>query len=173
MWGAATGHGHHRSGRAQVLLSPRPSGVESLRLGTGEPRKVDPKFSADEIVEVGGLSAERQRTSCTKTGELLCSGMVFVPSSNVWFRVDSSTNAAEVDRVLARIMIVPDQVGVPDPARLGKQAYADLLIAQGLRPEVRTVKVSPNTFEQITEVSPAAGTMVKPGSKVSFTVTES
>lgn len=147
----------------------RPSGVESLRLGTGEPRK---GFSADEVGKIGGERAERQRTTCTNTGELLCSGMVYLPSSNVWFQVESSTNAAEVDRVLARIMIVPDLVGVPAPARLDKQAYAELLVAQGFRPEVRTVKVSGNAPGQITEVSPVSGTMLKPGSKVTVTVTE-
>lgn len=151
---------------------PRPSGVESLRLGAGEPRKLNPTFSADEILEIGGARAERQRTTCTKTDGLLCSGMVYLPAQNVWFQVESSTNAAEVDRVLARITIVPDQVGVPAFAMLDKQAYADLLIALGLRPEVRTVKVPQNTMEQLIEVSPAAGTMLKPGSKVTFTVTE-
>lgn len=159
-------------GAINLCLPPRPSGVESLQLGTGKPGKYDPKFSADEIFEIDGVRAERQRTTCTKTGDLLCSGMVFVPSLSVWFQVESSTSAAEVDRVLQRIRVVPDLVGVPAVDALDKQAYTDLLIAQGLRPEARIVKVSQNTLEQIIEVSPAAGTMVKPGSKVTFTVTE-
>lgn len=158
-------------GDGALCLPPRPSGVESVWLRT-KPEKWYPKFSADEIFEIDGVRAERQRTTCTKTGDLLCSGMVFVPSLSVWFHVESSTSAAEVDRVLQRIMVVPDLVGVPASELLDKQAYTDLLIAQGLRPEPKIVKVSQNTLEQIIEVSPAAGTMVKPGSKVTFTVTE-
>ena len=86
--------------------------------------------------------------------------------------MESSTSAAEVDRALQRITVVPDRVGVPEVGGLDKQGYTDLLIAQGLRPEVKVVKVSENTLEQIIKVSPAAGTMVKPGTKVTFTVTE-
>jgi hypothetical protein len=159
-------------GAATFCLPPRPSGVESLQLGTGDPRRISPEFAADEIFEIAGVRAERQRTTCTKAGELLCSGMVYLPSSNVWFQVESSTSATEVDRVLDRVMVVQDLVGVPVSAGLDRTAYSDLLIAQGLVPDPKVVKVSQNTLEAITDVSPAAGTMLKPGSKVSFTALE-
>jgi hypothetical protein len=162
-------------GMVHLCKPPRPRGVESVELGTGAPGDRF-RFHADEIIDIDGVRAERQRTTCTpgsSSEAALCTGVVLVPSQGVWFLVESSTNAETVDRVLQQITVVPDRVGVPAFLGSGKdqaKKYLDLLIAQGLRPEVNTVEVSDDMLEEVTKVSPAAGTMVKPGTEVTVTV---
>ena len=72
---------------------------------------------------------------------------MFIPSLGVSFRAESSTSPGEVDRILNRITIVANKVGVPEPlfsesnpaARFGEQ-YADRLTALGLKPNLETRK---------------------------------
>lgn len=103
---------------ATFCLSPRPAGVESVELMY---RGLPPEFRADQRFEIDGVPAERQRTTCVARDApqvSVCTGMVNVPSLGVWFRAESSTNAAEVDRILARIRITPDQAAYrPSAAR--------------------------------------------------------
>lgn len=160
-------------GNIPACMAYRPAGVESVQVASGPP-PVD--FHADETSEVDGVRAERQRTRCTATfGVTLCRGAVFIPSLGVWFRAESSTAAGEVDRLLERIQIVPDQVGVPEfqtaPIR-DAQKYADALTELGLEPKVRTGKSAGAPPGAILAVSPAPGTMLTPGETVTITVAE-
>lgn len=153
---------------------PRPNGVESVELTGFEPAA---GFHADETVEIGGVRAERQRVSCVETeGAELCSGGVYFPSLQVWFWAESSTNADEVDRVLDRIRMVPDRIGVPAfrvPSRSLEQPadkYSDALRAAGLKADIRSKKSPDHLPGVIVAVSPELGTMLSPGETVTVTV---
>ena len=164
------------AGPQDLCLVDRPKGVESVLVRSGKP--ID--FHPDETFQLDGVRAERQRTTCT--GDSLnrvtvCSGTVFIPSLDVAFQAESSTNAGEVHSILARIMIVPDKVGVPGPmfseanpaARFGEQ-YADRLTALGLKPNIQSRKSPGSIPGTILAVSPSAGTMLTPGATVIVTV---
>jgi hypothetical protein len=162
----------------QLCSVPRPSGVESVEVGDGAPGpKYRYGFHADETFEIDGVRAQRQRTTCEPGTPQFCAGIVFLPTLGVWFRAESSTSAEEVDRVLGRVMVMPDRVGVPEYAgALSKgdgrsgQKYADLLRGLGLRVETRTA-ASPNyTPGELLKVSPFPGTMLAPGSTVTITL---
>lgn len=158
----------------------RPAGVESVELYYGRPRA---EFRADETFEIGGVRAERQRTTCSisnypKANTTTCGGTVSIPSLKVWFRAESSTSAAEVDRMLARIAIVPDRTGVPSVQALRVDlngpkgtAYAGVLRQLGLKTQFHTVKSPSYPAGLVLKVSPAPGTMLKPGAIVTVTVT--
>ncbi|WP_433168710.1 PASTA domain-containing protein [Kribbella sp. CA-247076] len=157
---------------------PRPWRVESVELGLGRPTMFE--FTADETIEIDGVSAERQHTTCTDETEgkvMTCSGVVMIPSLDTWFWAESSTGAAEVDRILERIRIVSDRIGVPslrvitgtDPGRAG-QLYADKLTELGLSPKIQTRKAPQYIPGDLMGVSPAPGTMLAPGATVTLTV---
>ncbi|MEU4601436.1 PASTA domain-containing protein [Kribbella sp. NPDC023972] len=164
-------------GAVDLCLIDRPRGVESLYMAQGKPSQ---DFRSDETIEVDGVRAERQRTKCVPGGPGeadLCRGMVFLPSLDVSFRAESSTNADEVDRMLERISIVPDRVGVPPfqwmwSPRDGTsgERYAAALRKLGLVPKIRTIKSPGYTPGELLAISPAAGTMLPPGSTVTLTV---
>ncbi|WP_371405029.1 PASTA domain-containing protein [Kribbella sp. NBC_00662] len=158
----------------------RPAEVESVELYYGRPRA---EFRADETFEIGGVRAERQRTTCSisnypKANTTTCGGTVSIPSLKVWFRAESSTSAAEVDRMLSRIAIVPDRTGVPSFQALRVDlngpkgtAYAGVLRQLGLKTQFHTVKSPSYPAGLVLKVSPAPGTMLKPGAIVTVTVT--
>lgn len=166
-------------GSIPMCLALRPAGVESVQVASGAPPF---DFHADETSEVDGVRAERQRTSCTAPfgGVTTCSGTVFLPSLGVWFRAESSTDAGEVDRLLERILIVPDRVGVPefhtaplqDAQGRSGQKYAGALTELGLEPQIQTRKSAGAPTGAILAVSPAPGTMLMPGQTVTITVAE-
>lgn len=166
------------AGPQNLCLVDRPKGVESVLVRSGKP--ID--FRADETFQIDGVRAESQRTTCT--GDSLnrvtvCSGTVFIPSLDVMFQAESSTNAGEVHSILARIMIVPDKVGVPEPlfsesnpaARFSEQ-YANRLTALGLKPNIQTRKAPGSIPGTILAVSPSPGTMLTPGATVLVTVAQ-
>jgi hypothetical protein len=164
------------AGPQNLCLVDRPKGVESVMVRSGKP--VD--FHADETFQLGSVRAERQRTTCTVNSlnrVTVCSGAVFIPSLNVSFQAESSTSAGEVHSILARITIVPDRVGVPEPlfsesnpaARFGEQ-YADRLTALGLKPSIQTRKSPGSIPGTVLAVSPSPGTMLMPGATVTVTV---
>ncbi len=162
------------AGPQNLCETPYPDGVESVYLASRT--RID--FQADETFQIDGVRADRQRTRCTVDNRVtVCSGTVFIPSLNASFRAESSTSPGEVDRILERITIVQDKVGVPEPqfsqttpaARPGKP-YADRLTALGLKPNIQT-KNSPGHIPGDTlAVSPSPGTMLTPGATVTVTV---
>jgi hypothetical protein len=165
-------------GAVFLCLMPRPSGVESVELASGKPAIFD--FHADETFEIDGVPAERQRTSCT-TRPLdhveVCSGTVFIPSLDASFRAQSSTSADEVDRLLERITIVSDRVGVPAFRSIGEdgqgptaEKYTAALSKLGLKPKIQTIKSPSYDPGQLIAVSPIPGTMVPLGATVTLTV---
>ena len=159
----------------RYCASRRPSGVDSVQL-SGRPT-ID--FHADQTVVIDGVQAQRQRTSCLDGWQQtkVCLGAVGIPSLKVWFYAESSTSAAEVDRILARIAILADRTGVPSYQALRVDlngptgtTYAAMLQQVGLKPAFRTVW-SPNYPAGTTlGVSPAPGTMLAPGSTVTVTI---
>lgn len=97
-------------GAQPMCAIARRPGVESIDLGA-EPRF---DFKATETIEIDGVAAQREKTTCVTTNPgTVCAGSVLIPSLKAWFRAESSTSAAEVDRILEQIRVVPDQVGVP------------------------------------------------------------
>jgi hypothetical protein len=157
----------------------RPARVESVELHYGSPRA---EFPVDETFQIGGVRAERQRTTCStsnypKANTTICGGTVSIPSLQVWFRAESSTSAEEVDRMLSRIAIVADRTGVPSYEALRVDlhgptgtTYAAVLRQVGLKSQFHTVR-SPNyPAGQVLKVSPVPGTMLQPGATVTVTV---
>lgn len=164
-------------GATATCLTPRPVDVESVEVGHGDPRF---DFSADREVEIDGVAAQRQDTTCGKeVGDVtVCSGTVYIPSERAEFRAESSTGAAEVDRILSRIRMVPEMVAVPDHSGLqaelqerSQRAYTDELQELGLDPVVRTKLMRGTDAGHVLEVDPTAGTMLRPGDAVTMTVT--
>ncbi|RZT20424.1 PASTA domain-containing protein [Kribbella sp. VKM Ac-2569] len=147
---------------------PRPPDVDSVELAAAPPVG----FQVDETFTVDGVRAERRRTTCASDG--VCWGGVGLPTLQVWFRASSSTSADEVDRILARIAIVRNQVGVPsfrslDESRSGT-AYAKLLQQLGLRAEFRTRTSLVYKPGRVVSISPSPGTLLRPGDTVTLTV---
>jgi hypothetical protein len=148
---------------------PRPSLVDSVELRSTPTSD----FHADEEFTVDGVEAERQGTACLDDG--VCWGAVGIPSQRVWFWATSSTSAEEVDRILARIEIVPGRIGVPSYHSLDAPptgaAYAKVLEQLGLQAAFR-IRTSPGYRPGlILEVFPAPGTMLEPGATVTITIT--
>ena len=152
------------------------AGVESVEVVRGKATD----FHADESTDIDGVPAQRQRTTCSQgpiNKVTVCSGTVFIPSLDVSFQATSSTSAEEVGRILARIVIVPDLVGVPGYRTIDRNGhqpqgpdYAELLKEAGLKAEFRT-RMSPGyPAGTIFSGSPAPGTMVAPGTPVTITV---
>lgn len=154
----------------------RPVGVESVDLGRGTPSMFG--LTADETIEIDGVRAERRYTTCTEQTVYevrTCSGGVRIPSLDTWFWAESSTSAEEVDRILERITIVPDRVGVPSYQSLAMdgtaaEKYADVLRELDLKPTVRTIKSPSYDPGQLMGVSPVPGTMLPVGATVTLTV---
>ena len=158
----------------------RPQGVESVEVMQGEPPF---DFTADERLTVDGVRAQRQATTCAPGGfggPRVCVGTVRIPSMRVSFRAESSTTAADVQRILDGIRIVPDQVGVPGfqtialkHQGLSGKRYVAALREVGLTAEVRTRKVPDIEPGYVLDVSPQPGTMLRPGAVVTVTVVAS
>ncbi|MET9274225.1 PASTA domain-containing protein [Kribbella sp. NPDC003557] len=162
--------------RAQFCQSNRPKGVESVQL-TGTPPSLD--YHADEAIVIDGVQAQRQRTSCLNgwQGTRVCMGAVGIPSLKVWFYAESSTSAAEVDRILARIQILRDRSGVPSYSSLGgpplnpiAKNYAPLLLAADLKSHYKWVTSPSYPSGTILGISPAVGTVLPVGSTVTLTL---
>lgn len=155
----------------------RPQGVESVEVTEGKPRY---DFAADRPFQVGGLAAQRQATACDQgflSDTQVCNGTVFIPSMDVSFRVESSTGAAEVDRILEGIQVLADQVGVPGymsialrwQERSGEK-YLEALQEAGLAAEVQTRNGRGLKDGHVLTVSPPPGEMLAPGSVVTVTM---
>ena len=156
---------------AQYCLVFRPAGVETVILGRGGP---EPGIKTDEDIKIGGVPAVRRQTTCrTGTNKVrICTGEVRF--HDFWFRVESSTSAAEVDRLLSQVVVTPDLVGVPSfqslPQILTGAEYTAVLKELGLKATLRYTK-NPNYLPgQVLGVSWAPGTMVELGTAVTVTV---
>jgi hypothetical protein len=164
-------------GAVETCAIARPEGVESVELVQGEPRF---DFEADSTILVDGVEAQRQSTTCTREtiGEVrVCSGTVYFAERKTWFRAESSTGREDVDRILDRIRVVSDKVGVPafQPLAVNAQGrsgekYAARLAEQGFEVEVQTRRISAGKPGYVLDASPAPGTMLPPGSTVTITV---
>jgi hypothetical protein len=160
---------------AHLCMSRRPGGVDSVEL-SGTPTL---GFHTDESLVIDGVQAQRQRTSCVDGWQetRVCSGAVGIPALKVWFRAESSTGAAEVDRMLAWVEITPERSGVPSYRSLASTVqgtlaadYAVVLRQAGLEVQYRTQRSPSYPHGLILGVSPAPGTMLAPGSTVTVTV---
>lgn len=163
-------------GAVDACLTKRPRGVESVEVTDGKPRF---DFTADETLTIDGVEAQLQETRCEPdVGDTrVCNGTVYLPSLGVSFRAESSTSAADVDRILEQIRLVPDQVGVPGYQTLAVnqqgnsgEKYLNALREAGFTGEVRTKKMPGVSAGYILEVSPQSGTMLDPGAVVTVTV---
>jgi hypothetical protein len=157
----------------QFCLAFPVAGVDSVRVDT----TLRTGFRADETLTIDGVQAQRQRTTCGDDNYrhvMVCSATVWMPSLQVWFEAQSSTSAAEVDRILSRIVIVSDRVGVPiyssDAMPDSGAEYAAVLQRLGLKVSFRSVKNLNYPRGSVLGVTPAVGTMVANGTTVTVTV---
>ncbi|TCC41608.1 PASTA domain-containing protein [Kribbella speibonae] len=155
----------------QYCMMYRPVGVESVKLGRGGP---EPKLWTDENIVIGGVPAVRRQTTCS-TGSnkvRICTGEVRF--HDFWFRAESSTSAAEVDRLLSQVVVTPDLAGVPSyqsfPQILTGTEYAGVLKDLGLKATFRYTKNPNYRPGQVLGVSPAPGMMLGLGTTVTVTV---
>lgn len=164
------------AGVVRTCLTKRPRGVDSVEVTPGKPRF---DFTADETFTVDGVEAQRQETRCEPdVGDTrVCNGTVYLQSLRVSFRAESSTSAADVDRILEEIHIVADQVGVPGYQTLAVnqqgnsgEKYLDALREEGFTGEVQTKKMPGVAAGYVLGVSPQPGTMLNPGAVVTVTV---
>lgn len=167
-------------GVEQACRAPHPANVDSIEVAQGEPRF---DFTADETVQINDVQAQRQTTACRPDGfnerVSVCAGAIYIPSMDVSFRAESSTSATEVDRILDRVQIIPDRVGVPgyrvinsdllDQGKAG-QMYIEALRDAGLVPQVRTERASGIDPGYVLDATPGPGTMLQPGDVVTVTV---
>ena len=155
----------------KACAAPRPKGVESVILSHGT--RFD--FHADRSIKIDGVPAERQDATCRDGfgGVTVCAGTVHIPSLQATFRAESSTSAAEVDRILEWIRIVRTESAVPgfqaSNRRNAHEKYAEALQEVGLVARVKTKKVPAMPAGYILDVSPTPGTMAKPGEEVVVT----
>jgi hypothetical protein len=105
------------------------------------------------------------------------SGEIHLSAVSVTFTAESSTNAAEVDRILSWIRILPGRIAVPGYQRIsmneqggGRAAYVRALKKAGLAAKIRSKKTPGVPPGLILAVSPAPGTMLRPGTAVTVTV---
>lgn len=164
-------------GVIETCAIARPEGVESVELVQGEPRF---DFTADSTVLVDGVEGQRQSTTCTREtlgGVRVCSGTVYFAEHGTWFRAESSTGREDIDRILGRIRVVSDKVGVPafQPLAVNAQGrsgekYSARLADQGFEVEVQTRRISAGKPGYVLGASPAPGTMLPPGATVTITV---
>lgn len=164
-------------GAVDACATKRPEGVDSVAVTPGD-RGLD--FEVDETGTVDGVSVERQATTCEGGGlggSRVCSGTVYIPSMNVAFRAESSTSAAEVDRILERIQVVPDRIAVPgyqtvalDEQGKSGEKYLQALRETGLTADIRTRRVPAVDPGYVLEVAPRPGTMLTPGAVVAVAV---
>ena len=161
-----------------ACASSRGKNLESVQVYPGDPRF---DFEPDRTLAIDGVEAKRMDTTCTTEtmGNVeTCSGSIYIPAERVQFIAESSTNAAEVDAILERIRILPNQLGVlglasfqmDDQERSGER-YVAALEEAGFRTEVRTKleRGMPTGFVRFAD--PAPGTMARPGDLVVVTMT--
>jgi hypothetical protein len=158
-----------------MALVPRPAGVESVDIRRGN-ADIDTDFH--ESFEIDGVRAERRATTChDRRGIVVCTGAVRIPSLNVVFAAESSTDEASVEQILSQIRIVPQLIAVPEyrtrQTRLqedSEKAYRDALREAGLEAKVETRRISGMERGHVLEVKPESGTMLRPGETVTMTV---
>lgn len=126
------------------------------------------------------MRAERKHTACTnKTFNkvILCTGTVRIPSMQANFRAESSTDAASVDEILARVGILSEQIAVPGHSVVrtreqehSQAAYLEELRKAGLVAELKTRRIYGLEGGHVLDTEPAPGTMLRPGDTVTVTV---
>jgi hypothetical protein len=165
------------TGFNEACLITRNPGIESVTLSSGP---ADYGFTADGTFALGGVTAQRERTTCSDTGTNgppVCTGAVRFPSLQANFRAASSTDAAAVDAILSRIRFVSDRVAVPDDGVVfndeqenSGQVYIARLQALGLIPRLVIQHYGGMDAGSLLEVTPRAGTVLEPGDPVTVTI---
>lgn len=155
----------------------RPARVDSVEIEQGPPPF---DFETEKSMQVDGVPAERQQTTCAPGGfgsGRVCTGTLYLPSLRVWFRAESSTSAAVVGRILQRIQIMPDRVGVPGFQEIAlyhqgraETKYSKALRRAGLIPRIRTKRMRAIDPGYVLDATPTPGTMVQPGTVITVTV---
>jgi len=153
-----------------------PQTFDSVWLEHGGPAQAD--YQAQTHYEIDGVPAERSKTTCQTvgTGAQACTGTVHVPAEDAYFTATSAT-ADGVDRILDRVRMLDEQVGVPgfqeadlqgDQSR-AQETYVESLRALGLEPEVVLESHPGMQPGFVLGVDPAPGAVVEPGSTVTVT----
>ncbi|WP_244931901.1 hypothetical protein [Nocardioides sp. W7] len=148
---------------------PRRPGVESVLPSNVDPRTISSVRYDLHEVEVDGVPVLRSAPVCDEGEPEVCRAAVWVPSERAGILVDSSTDAATVDRLLDTLSIDPTQVAVPPPYRLGDGVSLALApYLQRLQEVGLAVGVAADGSggQKVLAVTPEVGTMVPVGSAV-------
>ena len=158
-------------GPVLACIAPHPANTEmiSFQRYYGEAQLAGSvKLLVDDHEVYGtGIDCSTIRSQCSMT--------VVFAAQHVLVTLSSSTSRATVQTMLGWIKVLPDHVAVPAPgevisARSG-DLYVRLLESEGFKP---VKKIDFNATEPtglISQVAPAPGSVLKPGSTVEFTVT--
>ena len=145
-------------------MTPRPEGVETVRLYGGPP--VEP-WAQVRAVEIRGTKAERYGPAC---GHGVCTAVLYFPHQNVSVEAESTTDTAEVDRVLGWVRILRGKVGVPVGDYLRKATYVRMLKKYGLKARVLTADVTHRPPGEVLATDPYPGTVLRVGATVTVLV---
>jgi hypothetical protein len=170
-------------GTVPACYAPRPADVESVEVLRGSPRF---DHRVDLTVTIDGVQAERRSTTCRTFGPskqtrtpagTLCSADLYFPDDRVEFIVESSTDAAHVDELLARVHHLPDLTGVPASRVVfvreqehSGAAYLRAVKRDGFRARVVTRRERGLRPGYVLTTTPVAGTMRPAGSRVTVTI---
>jgi hypothetical protein len=156
-------------------------GIDSVMIRTGR----SDEFLDYDPVTIDGVPAFRSTTTCDDSVVPRCGATLAIPSLSVTFIAESTTGASTVEEILDRVHVFPDLVAVPGFAHhndaagfdygnaVAHETYiADLKewgfdVKLRLRPYPRFLN-SPSRG-LVLSVSPAVGTMVRPGTVVRVT----
>lgn len=128
--------------------------------------------------EVDGVTIRRSATACEPTGNrlTLCTGDVYVPSSEAFFQAEADTRE-RVEEILSWVRVLPDLVAVPGygDANMDHQDddaaehYRAELEEAGLDVEVVYERRPGGKPGYVLDVRPAPGEMLAPGDVVTVT----
>ena len=163
---------------ATTCTAPRPSDIRSVLIISGPP---DEGFRAASTYDVAGHPVERGPTTCP--GET-CTAVVHLPTESVTFTVASSNPRperarAEVAGMARGVRVLEGSVAVPgtgdlaaDYGRSAEAKYVADLRDLGLAPVVEARADTGAVPGTVTAVTPAPGTPLARGSRVTVTVAD-
>lgn len=166
-------------GPVRGCLASQGKNIDSVAIFAGSPG--DPADGTQRVkVSVNGLTAVRTTTVCAMpygTTPDRCVASLYLPSLDVRFEATSTTSAATVDRLLAKVWASGELAAVPGFTSLDDdnavEDYLKTVRAAGLLSTTTTKIVPGLPAGTILEVKPIPGTMLQPLELVAVTVTGS
>lgn len=166
---------------------------DTIAFGGGGPSCVIPRPVNTEMITLERYDGEAQLSGSTKwivddhevyaalkclvnrsKGRVQCTARIVFAAEHVLVTLSSSTSRAKLLEMVNWIKVLPDRVAVPDPGvsidPLSGLVYESLLENEGFRVKRVADYNGTGPTGLVTGVNPAPGTVLKPGSLVSFSV---